>query len=723
MRKHSLLKVACLCLITCMVLALAACGEDVSIPTQTTTTTRSEETTPPPETTVPQPDIDAEYCISTVDDLQKLVNASETYTLINDIDMMGAEFDPIVGFSGVLEGNGHTIKNFSITGKENNIGFFTTLKGTVKNLRLENVTVTAEGKQENVGILCGQLTGTASDIYVSGSVNAQRCSNVGGVIGTWVLSGTQELETLENAASVIGADHVGGIVGCVDTESSATLTTVANSGKIEASGNYAGGLCGYLYVKGYYSSKILTATDCSNTGAVNGKEYVGGLFGYAYTNGTDSKIADGASAAQITGEAYVGGLAGYCGNISMIDCSNTGSTLSATGFIKNDGVKYAYVGGYAGYGYNFSGCTNEIEIIYAAEGRYVGGIAGYLCGSSDNTMDELNNNANISGADYVGGIFGYADVCNLDNASNSGDISGTTYVGGIVGCVNTESNATLTAATNSGKIEASGNYAGGLCGYLYVKGYYSSIILTATDCSNTGAVTGKEYVGGLFGYAYTNGTDSKIADSASAAQITGEAYVGGLAGQLANTSMSNCSNTGSFLTVTGNGQYIGGIVGHLNCSSGNIMDELKNNANISGTDYVGGIFGYADVCRLSNVSNTGDISGTTYVGGIVGCVNTESNATLTAVTNSGKIEASGNYAGGICGYLYVKGYYSSKILTATDCSNTGAVTGKEYVGGLFGYAYTNGTSSKITNSTSSATINGDDKIGEIAGELKNITIE
>ena len=676
-----------------------------SVPATEPSTEPAEPTVP----TVPATEPNNEYNISTAADIQKLFNACGTYTLTNDIDLMGATLEPIDGFSGVLEGNGYAIKNFSITGDEDNLGFFSVLSGSVKNLRLENVTLETDKRLENVGILCGQLCGSATDVYVSGNINAPRCNYVGGIAGHMDVN---TVDGLKNDANITGADYVGGIFGCAVTHEfqladalnngkitgksyvggivgynytydDVEYTALHNGGNIEASGEYVGGICGNVTATYYYET--LTVTDCSNTGSVVGKNYVGGLFGYAETEGDASIITNCTSAAKISGKAYVGGLVGYIEDISVVDCRNAGSIL-------------------------------------AEKGEYVGGIAGYADYPFDSAMYDLENTANITGADYVGGILGcvVTHEFQLSDTWNNGKINGESYVGGIVGQHYSYGDVEYTALSNSGDIEASGEYVGGICGDLTAT-CYSGLTLTTTDCINTGPITGKAYVGGLFGHAETIDDTSTIAGCTSAAEISGEAYVGGLVGYLKDISVMDCSNAGSILA--GKGGYAGGIAGYADCDFDGAMYDLENNANITGTDYVGGIFGYVktDEFQFSDIRNNGNIAGKSYVGGIIGRHSSYDDVEYTALSNGGDIEASGDYVGGLCGNLTATHYYET--LTTADCINTGSITGKAYVGGLFGYAETEGDTSTITNSASSGTVNGTDYVGEIAGELVNITIQ
>ena len=223
-----------------------------------------------------------EYFIKTVNDLQKLTGSNATYQLKNDIDLAGVNWKPIEGFAGTLIGNGFTIKNLNINTSASNVGFFSTLSGTVRNINFDNAKITVSGSNENVGILCGQLSGSLMKVSVSGSVDANSCNYVGGVVGNFDPSEGTTITDVENKASVSGAGFVGGIVGHIkETRYSLAFNALKNSGNIESAGDYVGGIIGYC--NNYDSSwdPKTTLSDSSNTGNVSGNYYVGGIFGYA----------------------------------------------------------------------------------------------------------------------------------------------------------------------------------------------------------------------------------------------------------------------------------------------------------------------------------------------------------------------------------------------------------------------------------------------------------
>jgi len=192
------------------------------------------------------------------------------FKLMADIDLIGYAPDTfniignyIFNFTGVFDGNGHAISNFtySTTG-EHRIGIFGEVSdnAVIKNLGLVDPNVQAlEG--QGVGALAGILKGgTISNCYVRGGfvsgekaigglaggnhATVENCYSisdifgdncVGGLVG-YMLSG--QIKECYSAASVLGqsAFGYGGLIGCV-----AAGTTVNSFWDMEICMNSAGG--------------------------------------------------------------------------------------------------------------------------------------------------------------------------------------------------------------------------------------------------------------------------------------------------------------------------------------------------------------------------------------------------------------------------------------------------------------------------------------------------
>lgn len=135
--------------------------------------------------------------IYTVAGLQQLRNEpAGDYILMADIDLAGAEWTPLSGFTGSLDGNGHTISNLNInTGAPSavsansalfNMGFFGDIpvSASITDLHLRNVTVTATEEAQYMGLIAGSNRGQITGCTATGTIidNRTAHSDVSGEI-------------------------------------------------------------------------------------------------------------------------------------------------------------------------------------------------------------------------------------------------------------------------------------------------------------------------------------------------------------------------------------------------------------------------------------------------------------------------------------------------------------------------------------------------------------
>ena len=547
-----------------------------------------------------------------------------------------------------------------------------------------------------------------ADIDISNfknSASIRGISYVGGLIGYVKSNGTPNIAKCENSGSVNANDYVGGLIGRGDF-GVLTLSELTNDADITGNSEFIGGIGGYIDS----GSSVLTAENIENRGNVTGASHISGGFAYVRGN-VGSIIKSTTSSSSLNAEHTIGAIAAEAVNVTISDCSNAGTQISATGCLINGNATYAYVGGYVGNGYEVKKCINAATIDYLYTGSYVGGIAGYLKLS----VTECSNSADIKGYDYVGGISGWISspsAIALGNLTNTGNISGQNYIGGIVGKWEYGNNYVLTACENSGKILGN-SYVAGIIGELRRTAGYN---FTITELKNTGdVVAGGEGIGGLFGSVYGNSSEknaSVIENCSSSADITGTCIVGGLIGRADNARLKNSSNEGSSVTATGfkyensiNCAYLGGYIG-----MGGAVEGLTNNADITYDQfgaYVGGIVGYENAhYNIENCTNNGRITSRgDRVGGIVGgyiAGNGKADASwagLNSIVNNGDVSGN-NIVGGIIGYFniwsddhYGSHYYSGQ--TCTDFENTGDIVGVSVVGEIFGNFSSDGRSTLV----------------------------
>ncbi|MHC4283727.1 MAG: GLUG motif-containing protein, partial [Planctomycetota bacterium] len=253
------------------------------------------------------------------------------FKLMADVDLSGLTGNSFncIGidyrnpFSGVFEGNGHTISYFTYTSTGGYyVGLFMYVGGAnaeIKNLGLIDPNVDA-GIEYYVGSLVGWLdNGTITNCYTEGgSVDGFRY--VGGLMGR-NSSGT--ITNSYSTASVSGDRYIGGLMG---RNSSGKITNCYSSASVSGV-RYTGGLMG--------RDSSGTITNCYSSGIVSGDEDVGGLAGYNYR----STITNSYSSASVSGITNVGGFMGRNRQGTITNCYSKGGVSGITdvgGFIGDD---------------------------------------------------------------------------------------------------------------------------------------------------------------------------------------------------------------------------------------------------------------------------------------------------------------------------------------------------------------------------------------------------
>lgn len=348
----------------------------------------------------------------------------------------------------------------------------------------------------------------------------------------------------------------------------------------------------------------------------------------------------------------------YTGLFGIISIMNIDVTIQnitiASGIIKGEGntadiLQRSYIGSVIGYAtnnasgtssINISNCTNHAEIIgRGTTNFYTGGIIGYSLARSLNGImtDTGLNTMNISNCVNYGKITVERLVDLYYDTSF--------YAGGIIGYV-----------------EGSGNYAD------FTYGFGVANII---DCINYGQIivgeTRKSYTGGIIGYGYAS---SPAYPNDNSFSLTSAVNV------------SNCENYAELINVATAESCTGGIIG-LGTNRGT---DIASSMNISNC------INHAKIVDKSTTKS--------YVGGIIGAgrdssrdyygsENTLSVIKITTSYNSGIIQASGGYAGGLAGYFELTGSLISAIdltqsYTRTSIYGTEESNKPEYAGGLVG---------------------------------------
>lgn len=357
------------------------------------------------------------YQIATAADLLSIGSdpdlLKKSFVLLNDIDLdpthvfesaliapdrsEGANGHGGNPFTGVLDGQGHAIRNLRVSCKSGyDAGLFGMLSGLVKDLRLEGVQVSGSPG----GALAGDSKGMILRCSVSGQVIGSDTTGglVGGSLGGMLVQCTV-------LGTVKGGERVGGLMG------EAWNVAVLNcESEADVSGSSAvGGLVGHTLD----GARLV---DCRATGTVTGGNTTGGLVGQAL----HATILRCTAACQVTGLDRVGGLIGDAWGASILNCEAQ-STVQAG----------AYVGGLVGRAHT----RTQIIESRAAGSVTAGKSAAGLVGSSQQTMILRSAAAcPVVATGAAGGLTGdttFGDVSIIDCYAR-GSVTGS-LIGGLIG--------------------------------------------------------------------------------------------------------------------------------------------------------------------------------------------------------------------------------------------------------------------------------------------------
>lgn len=408
---------------------------------------------------------------------------------------------------------------------------------------------------------------------------------------------------------------------------------------------------------------------------------VGGLVGFA----TNCQFTDCSSNLEISAQNTVGGIVGKANNCKITSCSSKSNITTGygAGGIVAMAINETEIINCKNTGNLFTSKSEETSTVNKEGHARAGGIAGYI---REGTIKNCKNSGNVS-----------FDVVNGSGIGHStAGIAGYSYYSDISGC---ENKGTITGAFSTA----------GIVGFAEGSGI--------NECTNNGNVTGTAQVAGIVGWNNRQSREGKIIYScknSGTITATGRTtdnntvYLGGIVGYMCNTSdnaveVYDLKNTGEIIyTGTVRGRRIGGIFGHFSTRFTLSVNDVHNEGNVEAANAecsVGGIFGYVfcgyslyRTFEIKNSSNAGNITTNTTsceeVGGLIGYFAAKS-FIMSNITQSGNVSGY-NYVGGLIGHLtYKVGTLETNQIDedASKYTMTGTVTGasnSSYVSDLFG---------------------------------------
>jgi hypothetical protein len=582
-------------------------------------------------------------------------NWDKHFVLMADIDLSeysGRLFN-IIGtsttgpFTGVFDGNNHTISNFSYrildfnyTSKGRYVGLF----GYVQNSIIKDIGLIDPNLngQYDVGSLVGFLDGgTVTGCYVDGGA-VKGWEYIGGLVGrnsgcVFNCSSTSEITGIKEVGGLMGRNsgcvfdcysvsnvfgeinYVGGLIGANHGRISNSFSISTISGKTST---YVGGLLGVNYS---------SVSNCYSSGSATGGWRVGGLVG-GNDFGFFSIISNCYSTSTVTGDWYIGGLLGSnSGMCSVSNCYSTGTVIgdyNVGGLVgdNNGAVSKCFWDMQTSGAFSSDGgtglTTEEIQDVttYINAGwdiidETVNGTCdywqvldgnypqlSYFVGSGPKMPEGLGTVQQpylIRDASDLGSIYIKPNAqYRLESSLDLSDIKWSTAVipnfdGTFDGNGYIISNLSIEGEDHLGLFGQLGPealiYELGLEA-VDVKGtgvLVCGLVVdnngSVSNCYSNGTVNGFLYVGVIVAHNRAN-----VSKSYSTGTVAGEQHIGGIIGENIG-SVSNCYNTGS---VTGSG------------SVGNLYD-------------IGGLVGTNDG-SISNCYSTGTVTGEHSVGGLVG---------------------------------------------------------------------------------------------------------
>lgn len=164
---------------------------------------------------------------TSVTSLYDITSANGNYRLDADIDASGFEGFSFTTFTGTLDGAYHTVSGLTVP-------LFNTLNGaTVKNLRLDNVSINRTGANADAGAVCVTATGSTRvyncGVLATTASTVQGTRNVGGLVGAISTGSNVRVVNCYSYATVTGGTYAAGIVGRNQGTVSGT-TTVNTTG-------------------------------------------------------------------------------------------------------------------------------------------------------------------------------------------------------------------------------------------------------------------------------------------------------------------------------------------------------------------------------------------------------------------------------------------------------------------------------------------------------------
>ncbi len=355
-------------------------------------------------------------------------NPSATYHLTQNITLSGETFTPIPEFSGILDGAGFAIRNFTMDNKKVAAAYamFVENTGVIKNLTVKEFSYTFNVNQTTTlqaGILCARNAGVIENCAIEGTPETAALieisyNSTGSATVHWGVFAGSNSGTIRACRNSVSADYTthtqttntsnygddrltthyyfGGIAGVneatgviVSCQSSQTISLISTTATSQSRDSvsqslYVGAVMGHNLglSENSYSNTIMT-TNCTGSSYL----YAGGFVG-RNAGSINGGSAAGSFHVSCTSTTYIGGFVGHnVAGETVIRGSHSALTLHQSG------ASGAQVGGFVG--------RNEAKVMtsYAS-----GNVTSTVSASTGGFVGYSNDGSTISQSFAMGDV-------------------------------------------------------------------------------------------------------------------------------------------------------------------------------------------------------------------------------------------------------------------------------------------------------------------------------
>ena len=617
--------------------------------------------------------------------------------------------EPNPSFRGTFDGQGHAIRNWTMTGSASypQYGLFGRLAvAEIRNLIIDGscvidgnfgggtqvgfisayaywgtvfTNISVRGSMNSVtstyvGAYAGRVHGGGNIIFTNCDVTGTMsltADHVGGFIGSthWEIGkGTLQFKSCRMAGTLTSNARLGGFVGLVTRLGTMIFNNSIVNGSVSGNATYTGGFVGDLQSGGLN----LTFTECYNYGTSGNRPFVGFVTG---------ALNEATSGLSINGTVYATPIAANTAGTSFgsFSTGDDPTIPAAEADFQPDPV------GYAVYLIEKKEGLDELNDV---KNGLIDGVKVYKITDAEG-LEKVAHIANGTNGETLNNFNGYVLYLanDIDMTGVTHEPIGATVSNGVYGkaWVSTGEQNPSFRGTFDGQGHKIVNWVVNDNGTVYNQvGLFGQLafatirnLIIDQSCSITYTKDGGTQVSFLAAYAYGGATITNVSVRGTIvnAQCT---YIGAMIarthGENGSIVFTNCDTFGS-ITHSGGGSHAGGFVG-----------STAWNWKLGGK------------LQFVNCRNAMDITSGAYLGGFISIIGGCMNASFTNCVNNGKITNTTASNNSITGGFVASTQSGGLNLVFTDCYNYGTSASRPFVG-QFTNALNEATSGLTINET------------------------